>query len=96
MYLVPGTRFDDVCFVLVAMEVKILQTWFDSHLLLCINHTLHVRRDWHKGESIENGRRFCRCCCTAVVMLYTHTFVLKLRLRGPAAAFEEKKKYRSC
>ena len=34
-----GMRSDDVCFIVVASEVKIVSLWFDPFLLLCTNHT---------------------------------------------------------
>ena len=51
--------------LIIALDVKML-SWFD--MLRCTNHTHIHRRDcWHKGKSLEHGRR----CTAAALLLHT-------------------------
>ena len=54
----------------VALDVCML-SWLDL-LLLCTSHT-HIHRDFFLAQKRELGARLplYRCCCTAVVLLYT-------------------------
>ena len=58
-------RSDDVCLI-IALDVKLLLSWFD--VLLCANHTQIHRDYWHRGKSWKRG---LGCTAAAVRLLYT-------------------------
>ena len=74
MLRIPGTRSDDVCFI-VALDVKML-SWFDF-----LPSTNHTHRDyWYKGENLKHG---CRYTAAAVLLLYTWYWFYGCEAVGP-------------